>query len=207
MGIFPTVARINHSCKPNAHHFYNPDTGEEEVGKSSGLLFSSSSSSSLSSFSSSSSFSNSSSTSNCHYDMGIVIKIYIRCGLLRPFLLVVRSALVTFAHFVGSKQDSNFPIPFTLFRFCMKISKNIALKRSLCDIRDDLDHIFAAEAIGSSYYRKNLAFPARASNAGETLHQIQARKPPITILHSYFWFYAHVCIHQSPAVSNILLAD
>jgi len=31
MGIFPTVARINHSCKPNAHHFYNPDTGEEEV--------------------------------------------------------------------------------------------------------------------------------------------------------------------------------
>ena len=32
MGIFPTVARINHSCKPNAHHFYNPDTGEEEVG-------------------------------------------------------------------------------------------------------------------------------------------------------------------------------
>ena len=33
MGIFPTVARINHSCKPNAHHFYNPDTGEEEVEK------------------------------------------------------------------------------------------------------------------------------------------------------------------------------
>ena len=32
MGIFPTVARINHSCKPNAHHFFNPDTGEEEVG-------------------------------------------------------------------------------------------------------------------------------------------------------------------------------
>ena len=31
MGIFPTVARINHSCKPNAHHFFNPDTGEEEV--------------------------------------------------------------------------------------------------------------------------------------------------------------------------------
>ena len=36
-------------------------------------------------------------------------------------------------------------------------------------IKDDLHHlgIFAAGAIGSSYYRKSLVFPAPASNAGE----------------------------------------
>ena len=31
LGIYPTVARINHSCKPNAHHFYNEDDKTEEV--------------------------------------------------------------------------------------------------------------------------------------------------------------------------------
>ena len=31
LGIYPTVARINHSCKPNAHHFYNEDDRTEEV--------------------------------------------------------------------------------------------------------------------------------------------------------------------------------
>ena len=31
LGIYPTVARINHSCKPNAHHFFNEEDKTEEV--------------------------------------------------------------------------------------------------------------------------------------------------------------------------------
>jgi len=31
LGIYPTMARINHSCKPNAHHFFNEEDGTEEV--------------------------------------------------------------------------------------------------------------------------------------------------------------------------------
>jgi len=31
LGIYPTVARINHSCKPNAHHFFNEEDKSEEV--------------------------------------------------------------------------------------------------------------------------------------------------------------------------------
>ena len=31
LGIYPSVARINHSCKPNAHHFFNEEDKTEEV--------------------------------------------------------------------------------------------------------------------------------------------------------------------------------
>ena len=31
LGIYPTVSRINHSCKPNAHHFFNEEDKTEQV--------------------------------------------------------------------------------------------------------------------------------------------------------------------------------
>ena len=30
-GIFPTVSRINHSCRPNAHHVWCPERQKEQV--------------------------------------------------------------------------------------------------------------------------------------------------------------------------------